>query len=143
VFRVFCVDGRLKNILVPQNIPEQASAREKAATKTPAQKGALDSEETWKFDTSFHAYGKMDVRAIGSATRTSALVLCQLELDTVNDQSCETYSKASCAVGNLSLVTSWGLVLRLVRFDILQLRSVLTATPTRSQPGAQGVVLCK
>lgn len=40
---------------------------------TPAQKGALDSEEMWKLDTSFQAYGSIDVRAIGSATRMSAL----------------------------------------------------------------------
>ena len=40
----------------------------------PAKNGALDSEETSKFRTSFHAYGSMLVNAIGSATRTSAAV---------------------------------------------------------------------
>lgn len=39
---------------------------------SPAKKGAFDAEETSKFKTSFHAYGSMLVKAIGSATRTSA-----------------------------------------------------------------------
>lgn len=38
----------------------------------PAKKGALDAEEISKLRTSFHAYGRMLVKAIGSATRTSA-----------------------------------------------------------------------
>jgi hypothetical protein len=40
----------------------------------PAKKGALDAEETSKLRTNFQAYGKMLVKAIGSATRTSAAV---------------------------------------------------------------------
>lgn len=47
---------------------------EKAEISRPAKNGALDSEDTSKFSTSFHAYGSILVRAIGSATRTSAAV---------------------------------------------------------------------
>jgi len=56
----------------PQNIPLHASANENADMSSPAKKGAFDAEETSKFKTSFHAYGSMLVKAIGSATRTSA-----------------------------------------------------------------------
>ena len=45
---------------------------ENADMSSPAKNGALDTEETSKFKTSFHAYGSMLVNAIGSATRTSA-----------------------------------------------------------------------
>lgn len=45
---------------------------ENAEMSRPAKNGALDSEETSKSKTSFHAYGSMLVNAIGSATRTSA-----------------------------------------------------------------------
>lgn len=45
---------------------------ENADMSSPAKKGAFDAEETSKFKTSFHAYGSMLVKAIGSATRTSA-----------------------------------------------------------------------
>jgi hypothetical protein len=45
---------------------------ENADMSSPAKKGALDTEETSKFKTSFHAYGSMLVKAIGSATRTNA-----------------------------------------------------------------------
>jgi hypothetical protein len=58
----------------PHHIPLAASAREKAAIKQPAKKGAFASEETSKFNTSFQAYGNIEVKAIGSATRTSALL---------------------------------------------------------------------
>jgi hypothetical protein len=61
----------------PHHIPLAASAREKAAIKHPAKKGAFASVETSKFNTSFQAYGNIDVKAIGSATRTSALWECQ------------------------------------------------------------------
>jgi hypothetical protein len=46
----------------------------KAEMSRPAKKGALDAEETSKLRTNFQAYGKMLVKAIGSATRTSAAV---------------------------------------------------------------------
>jgi hypothetical protein len=39
----------------PHHIPLAASAREKAAIRHPAKKGAFDSEETSKFDTNFQA----------------------------------------------------------------------------------------
>lgn len=43
----------------------------------PAKNGALDPEETLKLKTSFQAYGSMLVKAIGSATRTSAALNCK------------------------------------------------------------------
>jgi len=61
-------------------MPEQASAREKAEMSKPAKKGAFVSVPTWKLDTSFQAYGSIEVRAIGSATRTSAVSPCQCEV---------------------------------------------------------------
>jgi hypothetical protein len=63
-------------------MPEHASASEKAEMSRPAKKGAFASEPTWKLTTSFHAYGSIEVRAIGSATRTSAGVCCQCEAPT-------------------------------------------------------------
>jgi hypothetical protein len=66
----------------PQYMPEHASASEKAEMSRPAKKGAFASEPTWKLTTSFHAYGSIEVRAIGSATRTSAGVCCQCEAPT-------------------------------------------------------------
>lgn len=74
----------------PQNIPLHASAcvpcercqstrrgvltRLKAEMSRPAKNGAFDAEETSKLRTSFQAYGSMLVRAIGSATLTSAAI---------------------------------------------------------------------
>lgn len=46
--------------------------RLKAEMSRPAKNGALDAEDTSKLRTSFHAYGSRLVKAIGSATRTSA-----------------------------------------------------------------------
>ncbi|KAH8644356.1 hypothetical protein IG631_01820 [Alternaria alternata] len=60
-------------------MPEHASASEKAEMSRPAKNGAFASEPTWKLVTSFHAYGSIEVRAIGSATRTSAGMYCQCE----------------------------------------------------------------
>jgi hypothetical protein len=60
-------------------MPEHASASEKAEISRPAKKGAFASEPTWKLVTSFQAYGSIEVRAIGSATRTSAGTCCQYE----------------------------------------------------------------
>lgn len=55
----------------PQYMPLHASASENAEMRSPAKKGAFDSEQTSKFETSFQAYGSIEVKAIGSATRTS------------------------------------------------------------------------
>jgi hypothetical protein len=77
----------------------------------------------------------MDVSAIGSATRTSAVcgVSAMLEC-TVHGQGIRLPRRASWAAGNWSMVASWGLVLRfLVRNDILQPDMILTASPTRSR----------
>jgi hypothetical protein len=67
----------IRSETLPQYIPLQASASEKAEMRRPAKNGAFVSEPTWKLETSFHAYGSIDVRAIGSATRTSAALSCQ------------------------------------------------------------------
>jgi hypothetical protein len=65
-------------------MPEHASASEKAEISRPAKKGAFVSDPTWKLETSFHAYGSIEVRAIGSATLTSAGMSCQCEAQTNN-----------------------------------------------------------
>ena len=54
------------------SIRQDHLTNENADMSSPAKKGAFEAEETSKFKTSFHAYGSMLVKAIGSATRTSA-----------------------------------------------------------------------
>jgi hypothetical protein len=126
----------------PQYMPLRASLAEKAAIKQPAKNGALDSDPTSKLETSFQAYGSIDVNAIGSATRTRALDWSKLHVRSQVVMAESTYRRASCAVGKSLSETSWGLVLCFVRFDILQPDLILTATPTRSQPKAQGRCGC-
>jgi hypothetical protein len=108
----------------------QSLTSEKAEMSRPAKNGALDSEETWKFRTSFQAYGSILVKAIGSATRTSArIVRFVYNLDDACDHS---PSKKSWAAGKAFSFVFRGLVLRLVRKDILQPDLILTASPPRS-----------
>ena len=59
---------------LPQNIPVSASASEKADTSIPAKKEASDPLATLKSLTITHEYGKIEVKAIGSATRHIAIV---------------------------------------------------------------------
>ena len=56
----------------PQYMPVIDSAKAKADMSRPAKKEALFGSPTWNCRTSFHAYGNIDVSAIGSATLTSA-----------------------------------------------------------------------
>lgn len=135
----------------PQYMPLQASASEKAEMSRPAKKGAFVSVQMWKLETSFQAYGRIEVRAIGSATRTRAVWPCQyrqargvrmVRSSSVQGAECLP-RRPSWAAGksSSSVAAFWRLVLRFfVRNGILQPGMNLTALPTRSLAVARGGV---
>lgn len=99
---------------------------------SPAKKGAFASEETSKFKTSFHAYGSMLVRAIGSATRTSArrfVSSCDRRSVTcafLTEQE-QLGSRKCIVMCGWSAASSFG-----EKRHILQPELILTASPPRS-----------